>query len=476
LIERLRTFFTEQIWRAGPNPRRGQALLYSIARVAYSTVRGLLVNQVTLRAAALTYLSVLSIVPFLAFAFAVLKGLGAYSSFIDGVVRPYLHATFGANRSLLGAIELILQFVDRTSVSTLGVVGLLTLVYTSVSLLSSAEAALNDIFGAPSKRPFLRQLTDYVTLLVTTPLLVVVAAGIATAAESSAVVHFLRETLQLGAVIDVMLRFTSLAVVGTALFALYVILPNVHVRPTSALLGAAIAALLWQGALMLYVHLQMGVASYSALYSVVSAVPVYLVWTYISWIIVLVGAQVAASHQNDRAIGERFVARQMDQALRELLAVALAAHVARDFLAGLPQPDEAALAARVELPPAAVAEILEALVRAGLLVRTVGGGRTGYAPARDPGTIRVKDLRDALRRDARADGLRADLHRQLAPELRAALEAIEEEERTAPRNNVTLRELAAVAGPAAGAAPAGGAPAPARPSLGQPRPATAERP
>lgn len=443
-IERLRAFFTsDQIWRPRTDLGRGRALFYSLSRIAYTAVRGFLVNQITLRAAALTYFSVLSIVPFLAFAFAVLKGLGAYGSFIEGTVRPYLRDTFGANPSLLGAIEAILEFVDRTSVSTLGAAGLLALVYTSVSLLSSTETAMNDIWGAREKRPFLRQLTNYVTLLVITPLLVLVAATLATAAESSEIVRVLRDTLNLGPVIDVLLRFTSVAVVGTALFALYVILPNVHVRPTSALLGAAVSALLWQGALMLYVRLQIGVAGYSALYSVVSAVPVFLVWAYISWVIVLTGAQVAASHQNIRAVGEHLLTRSMDQAMREALAVVLAAHMARAFLSGTSPPGEAALAQLANVPRTAVAEILDALICAGLLARTADGKEVGYMPAREPETIRVKGLRDALRRDARSEDLRAELDRQLAPELRTLLRALEEEDRDCPANNLTLRDLAA---------------------------------
>jgi len=452
-LERLRSFFADRIWRTRGDLGRGRAVLYSLARIAYAAVRGFLVNQLTLRAAALTYLSVLSIVPFLAFAFAVLKGLGAYAGFIEGTLRPYLRTTFGGNPALLGAIELILQFVDRTSVSTLGAVGLLTLVYTSVSLLSSAESALNDVWGARAKRPFLRQLTNYVTLLVTTPLLVVVAATLATAAESSSVVAFLRDTLQLGSVIDVLLRFTSVAVVGTALFALYMILPNVHVRPTSALLGAVVAALLWQGALMVYVRLQVGVASYSALYSVVSAVPVFLVWTYVSWVIVLAGAQVAASHQNARTAAEGFLARTMDQAARESLAVVVGALVARAFADGRPAPGAGELARATRLPRAAVAEVLDALVGAGLLARTAGGREPGHVPAHDPSTIRAGELRDAVRRDPRADELRAALDRALGPQLRAALQALEAGDRDSPSERLTLRDLAAMAAPPAAEAP-----------------------
>jgi membrane protein len=403
LPDRVLEFFREQVWAVRiADLRGGKAFLYRTARVAYSTVCGFFANRLTVRAAALTYYAVLSVVPFLAFAFAVLKGFGAYATFIDGTVRPYLQSTFGGNPALLGSIERILQVVDRTGVSTLGVIGLLVLVYTCVSLLSSVEEALNEIWGATTRRTFLRQVTDYVTLLVTTPLLVVAATTTATAAQSSRVVTFLREALGLGAVIDFGLRFTSIGVVALAFFAIYTILPNVRTRPASAALGAAVAAILWQGALVLYVRFQVGVSSYNALYSVLSAIPIFLVWTYVSWLVLLVGAQVAASHQNERIVRQRFRARRADQALRETLAIVAAAHVARDFLAGRPAQSAAELAERLQVPTLTVEDILEALVRAGLLARTVSVREVRHLPAHDPGAIRVNDVREALRRDANA--------------------------------------------------------------------------
>jgi membrane protein len=444
--ERLHAFFTETIWAVRvADLRHGKALLYRASRVGYSTVHGFLANRLTTRSAALAFYSILSVVPFLAFAFAVLKGFGAYATFVDGTVRPYLQETFRGNPALLGSIERTLQFVDRTDVSTLGVLGLLILVYTSVRLLSNVEDALNEIWGAQTRRSFLRQVTDYITLLVTTPLLVLAAVTAATAAQSSRVVLFLRNALALGAVIDFLLRFTSLAVVGVALFAIYTILPNVRTRPLSAALGAMVAAVLWQGAFVLYVRFQMGVSSYNALYSVLSAIPIFLVWTYVSWLVVLVGAQVAASHQNEQVVRQRFRARRADQALRETLAVVIAAHVARDFLSGGPWRGHVALADLVGAPRLSIEETLDALVRAGLLARTTSGPEIAYLPARDLDTIRVDDLRDALRREAQADGIRADVERHIGPGLRHVLHAAEEERRASPQN-ITLRELAVMLG------------------------------
>jgi membrane protein len=445
LAERARAYFGDRIWQDQPGEAWALGLLHSTVRVGYSTVRGFLENRLTLRAAALTYYSVLSVVPFLAFAFAVLKGLGAYNGFVSGTVLPYLQTTFGGSPTLLSAMETVLHFVDRTNVSTLGVVGLCTLVYTSISLISSVEAALNEVWGARAQRPFLRQLTDYVTLLVTTPILVLVATTFATAAQSSQVIQFLRDALGLGPIIDFLLRFTSIVVVATALFAVYEILPNVHVRAASALLGAAVSALLWQLLLVLHVQFQMGVAGYNALYSVMGAIPIFLVWMYLSWLIVLSGAQVAACHQNQRSMGERFSARRIDQALRERLALALAALVVSDFQAGT-RRTEASLADALQVARAAASEILSVLARAGVLARAEVGRDVFFLPGRDPGYLRAGDVRDAVRHEPEADSLRREVDAHLPPGLRELLDAAEEEWRRSP-GNLTLLELSDLAFP-----------------------------
>jgi membrane protein len=465
-IEGLRAFFAEEVWAAPAGRRGATSALFRAGRVAYATVHGFLVDRGTVRAAALTYYSVLSLVPFLAFAFAILKGFGVYRTFVDATVRPYVRGTFGENAALLGAMERVLRFVDRTDVSALGVLGLVALVYTCVSLLGSVEDALNEAWGARTRRTFLRQVTDYVTLLVTAPLLAVAATAVAAAAQSSRVVLFLRDALGLGAVIDFLLQFTSVAVAGIAFFAVYLILPNVRVRAASAALGAAVAAVAWQAALVLYVRFQVGVSNFNALYSVLSAIPIFLVWMYVSWIVVLLGAHVAASHQNEWAIGQRLRASRADQALREMLAVLVAARVARAFVAGVPWCVPAGTADLVELSPLTVDETLDALVRGGILARVATPGDARYLPARDVDATRVEDVLAALRKERDADALRAALERHVAPGLRAVLAGAGEHAREAGWN-VSLRELADRVGEGGAAAPPPAAPAPSGGALGE---------
>jgi membrane protein len=444
-------FFGAAIWSIG-EVRRGRALLYRMSRILYATVRTGREQRLHFRAAALTYYSILSVVPFLAFAFSVLKGFGEYQRLMDQVVHPALRSTFGENPELLKALEQVLGFVEKTNVSGLGSLGILLLAYTSISLLSNIETALNDIWGAKTARPLLRQVTDYTTLLVITPLMVLAAVTFATAASSSGVVTFLRERLALGLFIGFAFKVVSALLGCLAMIGLFIILPNTRVKLTSALFGGVIGGLLWQGLLILHVKFQIGVANYNALYAGFAALPIFLVWMYMSWRIVLLGAQLAASHQHEQNIHQVLRARHVDQDLRETLSVAAATLAVARFLAGKPPLTRTELVSQLQAPEPSVEEVLDALVKGAVLVRAVAGEELGYVPGRDVDALRLEDVLNAVRVDPGAgelkEGVRAHLDRGL-------VELLDRIEHDACRsaNNITLRKLAELAGTAAETSP-----------------------
>jgi membrane protein len=443
LYERGRRFFETTIWavRVDELPRR-RALLYRLARTVSATVRGFFDKELTSRAASLTYYTILSIVPFLAFAFSLLKGFGVYRKLMQESLRPYLRQTFAGDTALLDGIDQTLAFVERTSVSGLSVIGVLVLMYTSISMLSTIEASLNRIWEAKTARPLLRKVTDYTTILVIGPLLTLAAITITAGAQNSTFVAVLHRWLLLGDIVDFLLRLVSILLGCIGLVALYVILPNAHVRFASALFGGVVAGLLWQGALLLHVRFQIGVARYNALYSGFAALPIFLVWVYVSWTIVLVGAQLAASHQYEQRMKQALRARHVDQEVREHLAVVAAAAVSRAFIEGRAPPTSLALAQALDVPPVAVDQVLEALVEAKLLARVAEGSELRYAPARDVDAVHLGDVEVAVRHDpsAEAQALRATLERTSGAELSALLRAHDEASRDA--DQPTLRELA----------------------------------
>ncbi len=440
--ERAQKFFGSRIWAAGLDEvRRSRALLYRTARVLYATVLGYRQKRLNFRAAALTYFSVLSVVPFLAFAFSALKGFGLYKRLVDDTIRPYLASTFGENPTLLRALEQVLAYVEQTDFSRMTAVGVLFLAYTSISLLSTIETSLNDIWDAKTSRPLVRQITDYTTLMVITPLLMLAAAGFRTAASSSGIMRFLTNTLALGPVIDFLFTLAAVVLTCVALTAIYVLMPNVRTRLSSAALGGVTAGLLWQGSLILQVKLQVGVANYNAIYSGLGAVPIFLVWMYISWMIVMLGAQLAAAHQNEQGLRQAMRARHADQELREVLAVAGTAEITRRFLDGAAPPTQIELTELLDAPAPTVQEVLDGLVKAGILARAVCGQDLGYLPARDVEAVRLADVREAVRASPEAAELKAAVESRLRESLRELLR-LEQTSYRQGAGSLTLRQLA----------------------------------
>lgn len=439
-----RRFFGEEIWRANVKDlARSKGLLYRTARVVYGTVRGFREDRLPFRSAALTYYTILSVVPFLAFAFSVLKGLGAYDTFLRDVVAPYVQSNFAQNPALLRAIDQVLQFVTNTNVSGLGITGLVFLTYTSISLLATVESVFNQLWGFRQGRTFFRRVTDYVTLVVVTPILALVAVTFGAAAQSSDFVMFARENLSLGPLIDVALRLTSIVGICGAMTAMLVIMPNGKVRPLAAVIGGVVGGLLWQLALILHVDLQMGVARYNALYSGFGALPIFLVWVYVSWLVVLLAAELASSYQNEQVTRQRLRARDVDQALEEAVALGLIAAASRAYLGQARRPSVETLSGSFGAPPQTISSVAHSMVAGGLLATSSSeDGEVTYLPARDIDRTRVSDVLAVLRHRTHPIDAPPAIEIEVPPSIKRVLRQMGESAAMAEAN-VTVRELVA---------------------------------
>jgi membrane protein len=393
-------FFSREIWaqRLDELPQK-RARLYQLARILDVTVRGLVFGDTLhVRAAALTYFTVLSIVPLLAFVFALLKGFGAYDVLVRDSLRPYILDLLAGNEALRTAFEQILGFVEQTGVTSLGFLGLLTLLYAATRLLRNIEAALNEIWDLSVGRTLLQQFRDYVAIIVVTPLCLMAAAALTTASQALEPLRAAGETIGLHRVLAPLLGILSpLAVLFAGLLFLYKVMPYTNVRLLSAALGAAVGGLLWYLVLIAHVRFQIGVARYNALYSSFGAVPIFLAWLHISWLVVLVGAQVAATHQNHRSVAQRTRSADFDQSEREIVCIAAVLCIARAFLACEPSPDVRALSSTLSAPEPLLRSLLERLASAALLVRTARDDELSFTLARPAERIHVKDLLDAVR-------------------------------------------------------------------------------
>ncbi len=442
-----------EAWRLERLKAKGlRGTVWRMARVAWLAGRGFLRDQCLLRASALTYITMLSIVPLLALGFAVAKGFGFYSMLKTDTINPFLNRTFGtlpeagteigtAESGLVMrmAIDQILGFVDGTKFSALGIVGLVLLVWAGLKLLGSVEKAFNDIWGVPRPRTLMRKVADYLAMVVVTPILLLAATGITSAAQGSAFAGFLREDVGLGGLMELGVELVPLVALWAAFTFVYYAMPNARTRFSSAVLGGLVAALLWQGALMLHIRFQIGVASYSAIYAGFAALPIFLVWINVSWVVVLLGAELCFAHQSEPSYHEAPRAQPTDPAVVVTTGLRAAVRIATAFVAGAPPRTTEALALDLALPEPKVSEALAELERNGILLLTEQGEETVWVFARDPTTVRVKEVLDTLRR---ACG-KVDLPPNSPCDVLAdrSLSGLETEAASS-RYNRTLRELA----------------------------------
>jgi membrane protein len=386
-----------------------RALGYKGLRVLYLTLRGFHLDRCLLRASALTFMTGLSIVPLLAFVFAVAKGLGAYDVLLNDVIRPLLDqhlgggvegaAAIAGGSEVRDALEQVLLLVQNTRVGSLGTFGLAILVYTVVKLLGSIEHTFNEIWGVHKSRSILRRLSNYLSIIVVVPILLTTAAAVTTSLQSQSILDYASRTLGLDLLVTYYARFGPFVAVWIGFTFVYMFMPNTRVRPSSAILGGLIGGALWQLAQVLHLRFQVGVANYNAIYSTFAALPIFMFWLYLSWTTVLLGAEVACAHQGEPAFRQVMRARNQDPAYLEAVAVRAMGRVAVTFLAGKPPLRVSVLAQELGVPERSVDDVLERLRDSGLvsLGEDPEGASPEVLPARDLSHIRLQDILDSLR-------------------------------------------------------------------------------
>ncbi len=388
--DRITGFFTHTLWEMEPDsfgPVKGRLVRY--LQIGTLVVRDFLDDQCLIRASALAFSTLLSIVPFFALAFAVLKGLG-----VQNTLEPFILEQVAAGSHEI--VDNIVTYINNTKVGAIGAVGLVFLIVTVVSLLGTIEEAFNVIWGVRETRSLYRKFSDYLSVLVSGPILLLAAVSTTTTIESQAFVQWLMRSTYLGDVLVLLFHLVPFLSIWIALVFLYMFIPNTRVRFRSALVGGVIAGTLWQVAQWGYITFQVGVAKYNAIYGTLSVLPIFMVWLYTSWLIVLLGGEVVYAHQHLRTFRREVRTPSMSSAARERLALALLYEISLAFHNDRPAWSVAALAEHLDVPERSVREILECLTEGGMVAAGCGDDAL-YLPARELEHILVRDVLAALR-------------------------------------------------------------------------------
>ncbi len=382
----LRLIWGNELTKAGAPGR----VLAQVLRYLYAMVRDFFSGQLTMRAMSLVYTTLLSIVPLLAFSFAILKGFGVFNE-----LEPYLSnllAPLGEQGERITAQ--VLTLVDNVKGSVLGGVGLAFFLYTAISTVQKVEESFNYTWYVSKPRSFSRRFTEYLVVLLVGPLLMVTAIGMLTSIQSNTVVQWILTNEALGPLFVVIGKLIPYLLISGVFTFLYVFMPNTKVNISSAVVGGIAGGFMWATVGAIFTNFILYASRTLQIYAGFAVAITTLIWLYLNWLILLIGAQLAFYHQRPAFLRTGRQEPRLSNAMRERIALNVMFSVGRAFR----QPGERITAGeisdRIKIPTIALAPIVTSLEHAGLLQTTE---KEELIPGREMARIRLGDILDVVR-------------------------------------------------------------------------------
>ena len=390
---RVETVFRKNVWEVELSSLPWwKALLIRALRVFYVVIRDLLEGQLTLRAMSLVYTTLLAMVPLLAVSFSVLKGFGVHNQ-IEPLLLNFLRPL---GERGVEVTSRIIGFVDSVKAGILGSIGFALLIYTVISLIQKIERACNDTWHVNRSRPLSQKFSDYLSVILIGPVLVFSALGITASVMSTTVVQKMVAIKVFGSLMELATKLVPYLLVIAAFTFVYIFVPNTRVRFRSALTGGLVAGVLWETSGWAFASFVVKSAKYTAIYSGFAILIMFMIWLYLSWLIVLVGASVAYYHQHPESVTSYRRELRLSNRMQEKLALLVMFLVGNNYYDNLPALTLEEFAQSLNVPMEALEPIMEALEGYGLLSQTANEPPT-YLPARPLDTAELKDVLDAVR-------------------------------------------------------------------------------
>ena len=406
--------------------------LLDLLRYPYALVRDLWTGDLNLRAMGLVYTTVLSMVPLAAFGFAVLKGFGRQRD-LEPLVLEFLRPIGDQADEMTAQI---MTFVENLRGDLLGSVGLVLLLYTVVSTVQKLEESINFAWHVEQPRSVVRRISEYLSLMVVGPIFLVVVLGLFGALSGTHLAHWLAAHPPFGSLLD-LLGHAAPYVVVTAVFTfLYMFVPNTRVRLLGAVVGGVVAGLLWAASGALFTRIVVASTRMVAIYAGFAIFLVTLIWVYVSWIILLVGAQLSFYVQNPRYLRAGQAQIRLTSRLRERLALSVMYLVGKSFVDGRSAWTLQDLAEHLDVPSSALTSVTDSLEKAGLLLVTE---REQLVPGRALDTIGTHAILTAVRDEQQYESWLLARART-EPDADAIADAVEAAIRERTRDE-TLRDL-----------------------------------
>jgi membrane protein len=359
--------------------------IYQATVVANARYRG---DVLSLQAMGLTYSTLLSLVPFLAVMFSVLKAFG-----VQNGLEPFLAQLFQPLGNAASEVtSSIIKFVENIRVGILGGAGVAMLFYTVVTLVAKIEDALNQIWRLPHSRTWSQRVTAYLSVILVGPVMVFTALTLTASAQSYWLVERLYEIGFVSYIFTLTTSVMPFVLLCATFTFLYKFIPYTKVRLSSALVGGATAGILWQLVGTAFAAFVANSARYAAVYSTFAIVIVFLIWLYTGWLIFLIGAEVTYFHQHPSAFVYEALTGGRGYRFQEWLALSALVEIARRHSSDEPPWEQTELAARFGV--SSLGNLIDEFVRCGILLRSAEP--EGVSLARPAENVLVKEILDIV--------------------------------------------------------------------------------
>ena len=368
-------------------------------------IRDLRQGLITLRAMSLVYTTLLSFVPLLAVSFSVLKGFGVHNQiepFLLNFMSPLGDQSVEVTNNIVG-------FVENMKIGVLGALGLGMLMYTVISLIQKIESSFNYTWRLSAHRNLAQRFSNYLSVVMVGPVLIFSALGISASLQSQSILNVIENLPYMGDVIKFLGLLIPAVLVIMAFTFVYKLVPNTQVRFKSALYGAVISGILWKMTGSLFASFAGGSTSYTAIYSGFAILMLFMIWLYLGWLILLIGASISYYHQNPQSLRYQERRYTFSAHMREKLTLQLMLAIGRAHY----QPEKFkstsdVLMNTIKAPHAMTQRMLECLLKGHLIVLSEGPD-AHYLPASSIDQITLAEIL-SIARSAEDEDLSAQLH------------------------------------------------------------------
>jgi membrane protein len=396
-VQRTINFFTTDIWKIQQRDfSRATWLLIRQVRILVVALRGLGEDQIQLRASALTFNALLSVVPLAAVVFGIAKGFG-----LDKALERYLVEDLQMHGEVVTRIlDFSRTLLETTKGGLIAGIGVILLFWTIIRVLSNIESSFNDIWGISKARTLVRKISDYLSFMLVCPFLFVMSSTVTVVLASQFRLAAKKVWLlgALGPAFFLMLKLAPLFLLWLLFTFIYIFMPNTKVTFKSGALAGVIAAVLFQFFQVLYINTQIWIAKYNAIYGSFAALPLFLVWLQMSWLIVLLGAEYSFAQQNVETYEFEHAYHEVSYSFKRLLSLRIAHALVHNFSRGEAPWSAVQISQELDIPLRLVRELVRELRDAGVIAQVVSeDDRTvAYQPARSPDGITIQYVIDAL--------------------------------------------------------------------------------